>query len=96
MNISLKTILVLTLLACVSCNDGHLRGSVKNSPDGKTYLLIAEGNNCDQIKIDGVVWPHAIGEPGVIAPGEHTIDCNGEIRFTIPVGVTFKFDYWGP
>lgn len=38
----------------------------------------------------------AIGQPAPISPGEHVIECNGEIRFNIPAGTTFSFDYWGP
>jgi hypothetical protein len=80
----------------MACDDGHLRGSVEPSNDGETYLVIAEGNNCDQILIDGIQWPHAIGESGALVPGDHVIDCNGEIAFAIPAGTTFTFDYWGP
>jgi hypothetical protein len=93
---SLNLLLIVALLICASCDDGHLRGSVANSPDGKTYLLVAQGNNCNKIMVDGAVWSYAIGKPGAISPGDHVIECNGGIRFTIPVGVTFKFDYWGP
>ena len=90
------SLIFIAVLACVSCNDGHLRGTVEQSQDGDTYLVVTEGNNCDHIKIDGVEWPHAIGVTGAIDPGEHAIDCNGEIRFTIPAGSVFKFNYWGP
>lgn len=96
MNLPRSALLCAFALGCVSCGDGHLRGSVEPSHDGGTYLVVAEGNNCDQIKIDGAKWPHAIGESGAVGPGVHTIDCNGEIRFTIPAGNTFKFNYWGP
>jgi hypothetical protein len=90
-----KAIPVLILLACVSCG-GDLRGSVENSSDGKTYLLVAIGNNCEQVKVDGTVWSHAIGDAGEIAPGAHVIDCNGQIGFVIPARTVFKFNYWGP
>ncbi len=83
-------------LGCVSCGDSQLRESVEPSHDGRTYLVVTGGNNCEQIKIDGSKWPHAIGESGSVGPGVHTIDCNGEIRFTIPAGKTFEFNYWGP
>lgn len=87
---------VISILASLSCDDGHLRGSVKDSTDGKTYLVVAESNECSEIKVDGKVWIHPIGSSGEIEPGSHVIDCNGEIEFTIPKGVVFKFDYWGP
>lgn len=83
-------------LGCVSCGDSQLRGSVEPSHDGRTYLVVTGGNNCEQIKIDGSKWPHAIGESGSVGLGVHTIDCNGRIRFSIPAGKTFKFNYWGP
>ncbi len=86
----------VALLAGVSCSDGHLRGSVESSSDGGTYLVFTEGNNCDPIRVDGAAWPFAIGQPGKIDPGDHLVECNGEIRFNIPAGTTFRFSYWGP
>jgi hypothetical protein len=96
MSIFLRIFVFMLAFTLGACDDGHLRGSVKKSDDGKTYLLVAEGNNCNQIKVDGKLWNHAIGEAGEISPGEHVIDCNGEIGFFIPAGVVFSFDYWGP
>jgi len=51
--------------------------------------------------VDGKIWPHAIGKPGPIEPGRHTISCGSEtygpqISFSIPPRIIFKFDYWGP
>ena len=92
----LRLALISLSFMFLACDDGHLRGSVQNSRDGKTYLLVADGNNRDQIKIDGKVWSPPIGQAGEISPGTHVIDCNGEIEFNIPNGVVFKFDYWGP
>ena len=69
---------------------------MQQSTDGNTYLSVVEGNNCNQIKIDGVAWSHPIGQAAQINPGKHVIECNGEIGFNIPAGVIFKFDYWGP
>lgn len=83
-------------LGCVSCGDSQLRGSVEPSHDERTCLVVTGGNNCEQIKIDGSKWPHAIDESGSVGLGVHTIDCNGRIRFSIPAGKTFKFNYWGP
>jgi len=88
--------MLLAALASASCGDNYLRGFVEASPDGKTYLAVVAGNNCNQIKIDGAAWPHAIGQLGAVAPGAHTIECNGEIGFSIPAGKVFKFNYWGP
>lgn len=73
-----------------------VEGAVESSHDGRTYLVVTKGNSCDQIKVDGSKWLHAIGESGSVGPGVHTIDCNGEIRFTIPAGKTFELNYWGP
>jgi len=92
----LRIIALTVLLLLNACHKEDLRGPVKKSNDGKTYLLIAEGNDCDQIKIDGKPWRHGIGEAGEVSPGVHTIECNGEIEFEIPRGVIFTFNYWGP
>jgi len=54
------------------------------------------GGQCGPLKVDGQLWPHSIGEVVPFQPGKHTISCGAEITFTIPAGVTFKFDYWGP
>ena len=75
-----------------------MRGSVAPSPDGETYLAVMDdnGGRCGSIKIDGVVWPYKIGEPGQITPGVHSIECGTGHSFVIPKGVLFRFDYWGP
>lgn len=96
MSISLKLCFLSAVLTMVACGKSDLRGSVKKSTDGKTYLIVSKGNNCDQIKVDGKLWSHSIGVSGEITPGEHVIDCNGEIGFSIPAGYVFSFDYWGP
>ena len=79
-------------------SDGHLRGSTIESSDGRTYLSILDdnGGGCGPIQVDGQVWPHKIGVPGLISPGIHRIECGGELEFEIPPGVIFSFDYWGP
>ncbi|SKA28490.1 hypothetical protein [Novilysobacter spongiicola] len=87
--------LTTTIAACG--DDGHLRGHLTNSPDGKTYLSIADDHNGCPIKVDGQAWTVPVGTPKPIEPGEHKIECyGGEIRFVIPEGVVFNFDYWGP
>lgn len=75
-----------------------LRGSIKNSEDGKTYLIIADDNRtaCREILVDGRKWPHPKNVPGEVMPGSHLLHCGGEIQFDIPAGVVFTFDYWGP
>ena len=83
------------------CDDGHLRGSVSPSSDKDTYLVVADNNGggCGQIFVDGKAWPHALGVRGLIRPGEHGISCGdpaSDIKFTVPAGVVFTFDYWGP
>ena len=89
---------LLASLACVACDDRHLRGSVTQSSDGKTYLAVIDdnGGHCGPIKVDRKLWPLPVGQAGLIQPGRHTIECGTEIEFTIPPGVVFKFDYWGP
>lgn len=94
---NIKILFSIALVGLIGCG-GHLRGKVSPSPDGKTYLAVVDdnGGGCGPIRVDGEVWPHPIGQAGLIAPGEHRIECGGEIVFTIPPGVVFQFDYWGP
>jgi hypothetical protein len=82
----------------VACGDHELRGRVELSKDGRTYLVVADdnGGGCGPILVDGKRWLPAIGAPGSIAPGDHTISCGGDIQFHIDSGKTFHFDYWGP
>ena len=90
--------LMLTMLLVSGCgDDGHLRGYVTKSEDGKTYLAIVDDHNDCPIKVDGKDWTVSTGEPGSIAPGDHVIECyGGQIRFQVPEGAVFHFDYWGP
>ena len=90
--------IALLALALSACDDGHLRGSVEQSPDGETYLAVMDdnGGQCGPIKVDGAIWPHKIGESGRIAPGAHRIECGTSVSFEIPQGVVFRFNYWGP
>jgi hypothetical protein len=99
----MKSCLVIASLLIISstlvgCSDDHLRGTVVPSEDGKTYLAVIDdnGGNCGPMLLDGKPWPHKIGEPGLVSPGRHRIECGGWIEFDIPKGVVFKFDYWGP
>lgn len=91
-------VLFSAVIALVGCGDEYLRGSVTKSQDGKTYLSIVDdnGGQCGPIIVDGKVWPYTIGEPGLISPGSHSIECGGRIDFEIPNGAIFNFDYWGP
>ena len=97
---SLKALSIVVLAAgfVVACDDGHLRGEVTRSEDGKTYFGVIDdnGGQCGPIFLDGQEWPHAIGETAEISPGRHTIECGGSISFDVPEGVIFMFDYWGP
>ena len=96
----MNRLIAVTFLAltCVSCGHTDLRGSSAPSQDGKTYLSVADDNrgHCGPIKVAGKVWAHAVGEPGAIEPGDHTIECGSKIEFAIRPGVVFRFDYWGP
>jgi hypothetical protein len=85
-------------LFCAACGESDLRGTFAASKDGKTYLAVTDdnGGHCGPMKVDGKMWTHPIGEPGLINPGRHTIKCGGEIGFDIRPGVVYKFNYWGP
>lgn len=93
-----RLIAAALLFLLVACDDGHLRGAVSESPDGRTYFGVIDdnGGHCGPLTVDGAVWPHPIGQVVVFEPGTHTISCGGEISFTVPAGTVFKFDYWGP
>src|SRR5262245_64454972 len=94
--IEMRKDVALLAIALCSCDDGHLRGSVAPSQDGKTYLAVVDdnGGQCGPILVDGNAWPHRIGEPGPITPGRHSIECGTSIEFDIPTAVVFSFDYW--
>ena len=86
------------LLGCLAgCDDGSLRGSIANSADGKTYLLVADDQDGCAVSVDGKPWPTRPPARRPIAAGTHVIACGeAEIEFDIPEGVVFTFDYWGP
>lgn len=91
------SVLLLPLIL-VGCEDGDLRGKFSKSADGKTYLAVTDdnGGKCGPLTIDGKNWEKPINRPREIVPGKHVIKCGGEIGFTVPAGVTYKFNYWGP
>lgn len=96
-NLILTGVVLCLCLCILGCNQDHLRGDVSKSPDGKTYLIVADDNGgCGQILVDGKPWQFRIGERGPISAGTHKIECSGEIGFIIPEGTVFKFNYWGP
>ena len=94
---SISAAMLLSVLAWAGCRSGDLRGASKPSPDGKTYLVVADdnGGHCE-LRLDGKVWPHAKGEAGRVDSGRHTLSCGGDIVLDIPEGVVYTFDYWGP
>lgn len=99
MEISLRSLSFLLVTLCLlACNDHPLRGEGVPSADGRTYLIVADngGGECRTIKIDHRDWPYKIGEPGLIVPGRHVIECGAPIAFRVPDGVIFTFNYWGP
>ncbi len=81
-----------------SCGERDLRGRVEDSRDGQTYLAVKElnGSACSVPLVDGAPWSQPLGVPGRILPGEHHIDCGGDIGFAVRPGTTLFFDYWGP
>lgn len=96
---SASLLALMAALSCTGCGDGHLRGDVAPSPDGRTYFAVIDENgaSCGPITFDGEVWPHRVGVFAEIEPGTHTLeDCGIEIEFDVPPGVRYGFDYWGP
>jgi len=90
---------LLAALACFGCSKRDLRGFTTPSPDSRTYLAIVDDGHCGPLSVDGKAWQLAIGKPGPIEPGRHTISCGtqtGGITFSVPPRVIFHFDYWGP
>ena len=83
---------------CAACEDSDMRGKFAKSKDGKTYFAVIDdnGGQCGPLTVDGIEWPKPIDEPREISPGRHVIKCGGEIAFTVPEGVIYKFKYWGP
>jgi hypothetical protein len=90
---------LLGLVATIGCTrDDDIRGESERSPDGGTYLIIADdnGGQCGPMLVDGAVWPHRIDEPGPVRPGPHVIACGTEMSVQVDSGHTYRFDYWGP
>ena len=98
----MKIVLPLFLLTMIFCFSGcfskELRGNIKRSKDKLTYLVFdyRGENQCEEIIVDGKIWPYKIGEKGSISSGEHTITCGGALTIIIKEGTTFHFNYWGP
>jgi hypothetical protein len=88
----------LLSLVVMGCEDHDLRGRFSKSMDGKTYLAVTDdnGGKCGPLTVDGKNWEKPIDRPREIVPGDHVVKCGGEIGFTVPAGVTYKFNYWGP
>lgn len=93
-----KYFYVLLLLGLGGCKDSELRGYVEKSKDGKTYMVIEDdnGGHCGPMSLNGNEWPHEIGMPGQVEPGEHTLECGTAISFLVKEGTIFHVDYWGP
>lgn len=96
---------VAALLALVSttpsCPGSELRGRSVESPDGQTYLVIADdgGGSCDPLLVDGRVWTAGHREAEPVEPGMHVVQCghgDSGISFEVRPGTVFHFDYWGP
>jgi hypothetical protein len=92
---------VLVLIALApACGKRDLRGTVKPSPDGKTYLVLDDDKNgACPLELDGHSWTAKKGLAVAVTPGVHEIDCIGSkpgTSFEVRAGTTFHFDYWGP
>ena len=85
-------------LTVCGCGDKELRGRSYDSPDGRTYLIVADdnGGQFGPIMVDGQRWPHPLDSAGPIRPGVHRLACGTELEVSIDSGKTFRFDYWGP
>ena len=94
----LRLAALLALLVGVAACSQITRGRVSKSTDGGTYLAVDEldGPACTAVYVDGRLWPHPVGTPARIEPGEHEIKCFAPIRFSIEPGTVFRFWYWGP
>jgi hypothetical protein len=96
-----RAVLSLWLITRTGCDDGELRGSIRSSPDGETYLVVLDdnGGTCGAIHVDRQAWARKSGEAGKVSPGRHAIAC-GEggavIEFDIPAGQVYSFGDWGP
>lgn len=89
----------LLALFLLACSKHELRGHSDASPDGKTYLIVAESPGCTGVMVDGKSWRHPLGTRGAVPPGKRRISCSGDssdIQFEVKPGTTFTFDYWGP
>ena len=92
------SVIIICFIFQSCADDGHLRGAVEPSKDGKTYFGVIDdnGGQCGPLLLDGEPWLKPIGEIAKIEPGHHEIHCGASIGFIIPEGVVYKFDYWGP
>jgi hypothetical protein len=95
------SILVVLAAGMMSCGDEHLRGRTTPSPDNGTYLSfdLEELPQCNPLIVDDREWPPPYDEARSIEPGQHLVRCGEDdtgIGFTVPAGVVFVFDYWGP
>ena len=90
--------LLVAVISVAGCRDRDLRGYSEASHDAQSYLVVDDdnGGGCGTILVDKAPWPHPIHTPGPIAPGDHVIECGGEIAFSIKPGTIFHFEYWGP
>jgi hypothetical protein len=97
MNLKIYFFFFLLLFITNGCFNRELRGKVFKSKDNSTYLIIKNKDFKDCIVfVDGGIWPHEIGQKGLISPGIHKIKCGGLVEIFVKKGTTFVFDYWGP
>lgn len=91
-------LVMLMMVALAACAERELRGYVKPSADGGTYLVVEDdnGGKCGPMILNGKEWMHPIGKPGAVQPGEQILECGAAIGFTVEAGTTFYVDYWGP
>lgn len=93
------TLLLASISFALACSKKDLRGWARSSPDGRTYLVIDDGDGIQTgqyCSLDDKVWPYGVGERGEISPGTHELFCKTKVGFRVEAGTAFHLNYWGP
>lgn len=98
MKVVYNILIFFIAISLQSCRE-ELRGEVKKSQDGNTYLVFENTAGCDSVYVNDILWAYKNGEKGKISAGICNIDCGLDgagLSIEIEEGITFHFDYWGP